>query len=80
MVVCTGNGRVQKISIPTDGRLFGIPKAWGGSLNWNSEGMGGFSKLEFQGHGGFQIWDLQRGQTRVYSLKSLILWTLLVRK
>ena len=21
----------------------GIPRTWGGSLNWNSEGMGGFS-------------------------------------
>ena len=52
----------------------------GGSLNWNSGGMGEFFELEFQGNGGFQIWDFQKGQTRVCSLKMLILWTLLVRK
>ena len=25
------------------GTLTGIPRTWGGSLDWNSEGMGGFS-------------------------------------
>ena len=34
-------GQFQKISVQYDGRLFGIPKARGGSLNWNSEGKGG---------------------------------------
>ena len=64
------------------GWLFGIPKAWRGSLNWNSEGMGGGGSLNWnsEGMGGSQIWDFQRGQTRVCSLKTLILWTLLVRK
>ena len=33
-------GQFQKISIHHDGRLFGIASARGGSLNWNSEGMG----------------------------------------
>ena len=40
-------GQFQKISIHHDGRLFGIPRARGGSLNWNSEGMGGYLHLEF---------------------------------
>ena len=35
------NGRFQKISIPYQGRLLRIPRVRGGSLNWNSEGMGG---------------------------------------
>ena len=51
----------------------------GGSLNWNSEGMGGALNWNSEGMGGFQIWDFQRGQTRVCSLKMLILSTLLVR-
>ena len=34
-------GQFQKISVHHDGRLFGIPRARGGSLNWNSEGKGG---------------------------------------
>ena len=52
----------------------------GGSLNWNSEGMGGGGGGDSEGMGGFQIWDFQRGQRRVCSLKTLILWILLVRK
>ena len=58
--------------------LFGIPRARRGSLNWNSEGMGGSLNWNSEGMGGFQIWDFQRGQTRVCSLKTLILWTLQV--
>ena len=41
------NGQFQKISIPYHGRPFGIPRARGGSLNWKSEGMGGYLRLEF---------------------------------
>jgi len=33
------------------GRLFGILRARG-SLNWKSEGMGGYLQLEFRRHGG----------------------------
>ena len=45
-------GRFQKISVPTDEQLFGIPKAWGSSSKWNSRGMGEFFELEFRGNGG----------------------------
>ena len=44
-------GQFQKISVQYDGRLFGIPKARGGTYDWNSEGIGGF-----------HIWDFQRVQ------------------
>ena len=47
LVVLLHIGQFQKISIHHDGRLFGIPRARGGSLNWNSEGMGGYLHLEF---------------------------------
>ena len=39
------------------GRLLEFPKGSGGSLNWNSEGMGGYLRLEIQRHGGFHRWD-----------------------
>ena len=55
------------------GRLFGILRAKGGSLNWNSEGTAGSFNWNSQGMGGFQIWDFQRGQTRVLSLEMLTL-------
>ena len=45
-------GQFQKISVQYDGRLFGIPKARGGSLSWNSEGMEGYLRLEFRRHRG----------------------------
>ena len=48
----TSNGQFQKISVQYDRRLFGIPKARGGSLNWNSEGMEGYLRLEFRRHRG----------------------------
>ena len=32
--------------------LLGFPKGRGGSLNWNSEGMGGYLRLEIRRHGG----------------------------
>ena len=57
------NGQFQKISVQYDGRLFGIPKARGGSLNWNSEGKGGTYDWNSEGMGGFQIWDFQWVQT-----------------
>ena len=46
------NGWFQKISVPYHGWHLGIPKAWGGSWDWSSEGMGGFLRLEFHRHGG----------------------------
>ena len=51
---CKWIGRFQKISIPYHGRPFGTPRARGGSLNWKSEGMGGYLRLEFRRHGGFR--------------------------
>jgi len=39
VVVIKVNGIFQKISV-RHRRLFGIPRARGGSLNWNSEGKG----------------------------------------
>ena len=34
------------------GRLLGFPKGKRGSLNWNSEGMGGYLQLEIRRHEG----------------------------
>ena len=36
-------GRFQNISIPIPRTAFGISEGEGGSLNWNSEGIGVFS-------------------------------------
>ncbi len=47
----------------------------GGSLNWNSEGMGGYLRLEFRRHGGVPDLGFPEEKTRVCSLKILILWT-----
>ena len=52
MSLFTTIGQFQKISVQYDGRLFGIPKARGVSLNWNSEGKGGYLRLEFRRHRG----------------------------
>ena len=63
LLCCASIGQFQKISVQYDGRLFGIPKArgvlstgipkaWRGTYDWNSEGIGGF-----------QTWDFQRLQT-----------------
>ena len=38
--------------MPYHRRLFRIPRARGGSLNWKSEGMGGYLRLEFRRLGG----------------------------
>ena len=46
------NGRFQKKTIPLHEWLFGIPRARGGSLNWKSEGMGEYLRLEFRRHWG----------------------------
>ena len=43
-------GRFQKISIPYHGRLLGFPKGRGGSRLWNSEGMGGYLRLDIRRH------------------------------
>ena len=46
--------RFQKISIPIPQTAFRISKGEGGSLNWNSEGMGGgeYLRLKIQRHWG----------------------------
>jgi len=67
-------GQFQKISVHQDGQLFGIPRARGGSLNWNSEGKGGGSlNWNSEGMGGTYIWNSE-------GLKLLILWMLPVCK
>ena len=38
-------------------RLLGFPKGMGGSLNWNSEGMGVFTIGNLKALGGFHRWD-----------------------
>ena len=83
------NGRFQKKTIPLHGWLFGIPrakggggglwtgnpKAWGNTYDWNSEG-----RRHWGGGGGTggSGWNFEKGQPRVYSLKTLILWTLII--
>ena len=48
---------------------YGILRAWGGIYVWKSEGMGGFHR-----------WDFLRRKCTVSSLKTLSLWTFIVRK
>ena len=48
---------------------YGIPRAWGGIYVWKSKGMGGFHR-----------WDFLRRKCTVSSLKTLSLWTFIVRK
>ena len=49
----TGMGESRKYPYLYHGRLLGFPKGRGGSLNWNSEGMGGYLQLEnIWRHGG----------------------------
>ena len=47
----------------------------GGSLNWKSEGMGDTYDWNSKGMGGGLDLGFPRRQTRVHSLKMLILWT-----
>ena len=53
------NGRFQKISIPIPRTASRISEGEGGSLNWNSEGMGVFTLYDSksEGMGGFHRWD-----------------------
>ena len=75
------NGRFQKISILYHGRLLGFPKGRGGSRLWNSEGMGGYLRLEIRRHGEIpQVRDFWSRKCRVSSLKTLLLWTFVVHK
>ena len=74
------NGRFQKISIPYHRRLLGFPKGRGGSRLWNSEGMGGIYDWKSEGMGEFHRWDFWSRKCRVSSLKTLLLWTFVVRK
>ena len=81
--VCTDPGdigRFQKISIPYHGRLLGFPKGRGGSRLWNSEGMGGIYDWKSEGMGEFHRCDFWSRKCRVSSLKTLLLWTFIVRK
>ena len=48
---------------------YGILKAWGGIYDLKSEGMGEFHR-----------WDFWSRKCRVSSLKTLLLWTFVVRK
>ena len=59
----------------------------GGSLNWKSQGRGEYLRLKFRrpkalgwggGGTGGSGWNFEKGQPRVYSLKTLILWTLII--
>ena len=74
------NGRFQKISIPYHGRLLGFPKGRGVSRLWNSEGMGGIYDWKSEGIAEFHRWDFWSRKCRVSSLKTLLLWTFVVRK
>ena len=41
------------------GRLLGFPKGRGGSRLWNSEGKGGYLRLEIRRHGGISQVEFQ---------------------
>ena len=73
-------GRFQKISIPIPRTAFRISKGERGSLNWNSEGMGGIYDWKSEGMEGFHRGDFWSRKSRVSSLKTLLLWTFVVRK
>ena len=56
-------GYSRKYPYLYQGQLLGFPKE-GGSLSWNSKGMGGYLQLEFQRiWGGVQSWDSQHAGT-----------------
>ena len=59
-----GEGGFFELEIPRHGGILtiGIPKA----LGWGGGGTGGSG------------WNFHKGQPRVYSLKTLILWTLII--
>ena len=46
----------------------------------DSEGMGGIYDWKSEGMGGFHRWDFWSRKCRVSSLKTLLLWTFVVRK
>ena len=56
----------------------GNPKAWGNTYDWNLK----FRRPKALGWGGGGTggsgWNFEMGQPRVYSLKTLILWTLII--
>ena len=74
------NGRFQKISIPISRMTFRISKGEGGSRLWNSGGMEGIYDWKSEGMGEFHRWDFWSRKCRVSSLKTLLLWTFVVRK
>ena len=59
---------------------FTISEGEGGSRLWNSEGMGGIYDWKSEGMGEFHRWDFWSRKCRVSSLKTLLLWTFVVRK
>ena len=59
---------------------FRISEGEGGSRLWNSEGMGGYLHCKSEGMGEFHRWDFWSRKCRVSSLKTLLLWTFVVRK
>ena len=60
---------------------FRISEGEGGSRLWNSEGMGGgIYDLKSEGMAEFHRWDFWSRKCRVSSLKTLLLWTFVVRK
>ena len=76
----SNNGRFQKISIPIPRMAFRISKGEGGSRLWNSEGKGGIYDWKSEGMGGFHRLNFRSRKCRVSSLKTLSLWTCVVRK
>ena len=79
-LVATGIGRFQKIFILYHGQLLGFLKGRGGSRLWNSEGMEGIYDWKSEGMEEFHKWDFWSRKCRVSSLKTLLLWTFVVRK
>ena len=73
-------GNSRKYPYLYHGRLFGFPKGRRGSRLWNSEGMGRYLRLEIRRHGRFHRWDFLRRKCTVSYLKTLSLWTFIVRK
>ena len=73
-------GNSRKYPYLYHGQLLGFSKGRGGSRSWNSEGMGGIYDWKSKGMGGFHRLNFWSRKCRVSSLKTLSLWTLVVRK
>ena len=79
------NGRFQKIAIPIPPTAFRISK-WKAGFTimefwWHGGGRGeGIYDWKSEGMGEFHRWDFWSRKCRVSSLKTLLLWTFVVRK